>query len=56
MTTIVDPPSGWMYGFPKPLPEDRPADWNFRGWLIENGYPEIDADFAVAHCRQWDDE
>ena len=20
---IIDPPSGWQYGFPKPIPEDR---------------------------------
>jgi len=33
-TLIVDPPSGWKYGFPKPVPdvmdrrstEDRPTD------------------------------
>ena len=24
--TMVDPPSGWKYGFPKPLPDDYPED------------------------------
>ncbi len=36
---LIDPPSGWKYGFPKifigvKLPEDLTE------WCIENGYPE----------------
>ena len=35
--TFVDPPSGYLYGFPKALPLD------FKGneieWIVENGYP-----------------
>ena len=34
---MIDPPSGWMYGFPKEIPED--VD-NTTEWLIDNGYPE----------------
>ena len=35
---MIDPtPLGWMYGFPKELPDDVPDVY---GWLIENGYPE----------------
>jgi Protein of unknwon function (DUF3310) len=50
MKKIIDPPSGWRYGFPKVLP-DYSVD--LRSWLIENGYPEVDADFAVQHSRSW---
>jgi len=32
----IDPPSGWMYGFPKALPDDVE---DVDAWLIENGYP-----------------
>lgn len=34
---LVDPPGGWRYGFPKPIPEDRLADW--KEWIYEQGYP-----------------
>jgi cyclophilin family peptidyl-prolyl cis-trans isomerase len=34
---MIDPPSGWKYGFPKEIPEH--VD-NTVQWLIENGYPE----------------
>ena len=34
---MIDPPSGWMFGFPKEIPEDV-TDIN--AWLIENGYPK----------------
>jgi len=36
MIKIIDPPSGWLYGFPKEIPEDIK---DVRGWLIQNGYP-----------------
>ena len=35
-TVLVDPPSGWLYGFPKPMPVDT-KDVN--EWLVQNGYP-----------------
>ena len=34
---MIDPPSGWLYGFPKEIPEH--VDDTIK-WLIENGYPE----------------
>ena len=34
---MIDPPSGWKYGFPKEIPEHID---NTKKWLIENGYPE----------------
>ena len=33
---MIDPPSGWLYGFPKEIPEDIK---DVKGWLIKNGYP-----------------
>lgn len=38
MATIIDPPEGWRYGFPKLIPEDRKKDVNT--WLLEQGYPK----------------
>lgn len=33
---MIDPDSGWKYGFPKEIP-DTVRDVNL--WLVENGYP-----------------
>ena len=35
---VVDPPSGWMYGFPKEIPEE--CKDHLREWLVAEGYPE----------------
>ncbi len=53
MATIIDPPSGWKYGFPKPIPEDRKKD--VKAFLIEEGYPEeeIEKHGAYFFCRYW---
>lgn len=54
MTTkdlIYDPPSGWMYGFPRPY---RPLeDETLEETLIRDGYPEKDAAVGAKHCRFW---
>ena len=34
---MIDPPSGWRYGFPKEIPE---VVTDVNAWLIENGYPK----------------
>jgi len=34
----IDPPSGWMYGFPK-ICEDA-SRIVVHDWLVEQGYPE----------------
>jgi hypothetical protein len=54
-TRIIDPPSGWKYGFPKPIPNDIK---DTEAWLIENGYPqeEIDALGEYFYCRFWDSD
>lgn len=53
LKTMIDPPSGWRYGFPKELPQNV---GNMRTWLIENGYPEQEVDFALRYCRMWVEE
>lgn len=55
MTLIIDPPSGWRYGFPKPIPEDVFFDAAaFRAWLVEQGYPAQDIELAIEHSRYWE--
>ena len=54
-TRIIDPPSGWKYGFPKPIPDDIK---DARPWLVENGYPQKLIDELGEHfyCRYWNKE
>lgn len=50
---MCDPPSGWMYGFPKAIPEDRRND--VKAWLVEQGYPkkQIESHGDHFYCRYW---
>ena len=54
MPLMCDPPSGWVYGFPKPIPEERRKD--VIAWLIEEGYPKNLIDELGEHfyCRYWE--
>jgi hypothetical protein len=54
MALIIDPPSGWKYGFPKPIPEERRKDNVV--WLVEQGYPQhlIDDLGENFYCRFWE--
>ena len=54
MAKIIDPPSGWKYGFPKLIPDDV---INVREWLVEQGYPQelIDEFGEHFYCRYWDE-
>ena len=51
---MIDPPSGWKYGFPKQIPDDRINDQLV--WLVEEGYPqkEIDNLGEYFFCRTWE--
>ena len=53
---MIDPPSGWKYGFPKPLPDPKPE--NTIAWLVEQGYPkeEIDSYGQYFYSRYWETE
>ena len=48
---MIDPPSGWRYGFPKPYDENKDGD--LRAFLKSNGYPEKNIDFALENCRMF---
>lgn len=52
---MIDPPSGWKYGFPKVLPEGVE---DAMVWLLENGYPQAEVDACGKHfyCRHWNEE
>ena len=56
MVRMIDPPSGWKYGFPKPVPDPAPA--NIIEWLIGQGYPEKEILSYGEHfyCRHWETE
>lgn len=56
--TIYDPPSGWKYGFPKEVPESvlKGKDGEFKQWILDQGYPEKDIDFALKYGRYWEEE
>jgi len=54
---IVDPPSGWKYGFPKECTWDTWRDVEkFKAWLLENGYPEADIKLACSYSRAWEED
>lgn len=51
----IDPPSGWMYGFPKEISilEYESEEFNMGDWLVQNGYPKDNVPFALEHIRIW---
>jgi hypothetical protein len=56
---MVDPPSGWLYGFPKPIPPQYGTtfpDIDLRGFLLDSGYPPHEVDFAVRYMRFWEQD
>ncbi len=54
MTVIIDPPSGWRYGFPKIY--DKDPDEDIEKWLLNNGYPQKELDWGAAkYCRFWEE-
>jgi hypothetical protein len=60
----VDPPSGWMFGFPKIW--DQTIHTDLRSWLVNEGYPQEEInkyshveDGVVEdnfYCRFWEAE
>lgn len=61
---MVDPDSGWLYGFPKPAPKEYILhdDFDFYGWLVSEGYPQEKIDYwlngklGYVPCRMWKEE
>jgi len=52
--TMYDPPSGWMFGFPRPY-APLPGE-SIEETLVRDGYPKKDAGWASSYCRFWDTE
>lgn len=50
---IIDPPSGWKFGFPKHIKPElyNSVDFNLNKWLRENGYPIKDINKEVIGVR-----
>ena len=47
---LIDPPSGWRYGFPKPY--DNPENIPLEEWLLANGYPQNEIyNHGAKYCR-----
>lgn len=53
---MIDPPSGWKYGFPKELTVD--GTQTVTEWLVDHGYPKEMIDKMGEHfyCRHWEEE
>ena len=49
MKTMIDPPCGSIYGFPKELKEGQ----DYAELLRESGYPEDQIEFAMKYSRMW---
>ena len=49
---MIDPPSGWLYGFPKYVSEsvyEKFESGDLIKWLLENGYPQHEIDRCGDH-------
>jgi hypothetical protein len=42
--TMIDPPSGWRFGFPKEIPKKVIEQEDVLNWLVDNGYPQTEID------------
>lgn len=51
---VVDPPSGWKYGFPRVYDRPDNAEETIEEWYIRHGYPKSEIDWgALNHVRSW---
>jgi len=52
---MIDPPSGWRYGFPKIIPPEHQS--RTLEWLVEQGYPQklIDQLGDNFCCHYWNE-
>lgn len=54
---VVDPPSGWMYGFPKPVIDTEWFRIDPEGWYKSKGYPQSLIDEGMLkYCRHWEED
>ena len=53
--TMIDVPSGWKYGYPKPLPTGTK---DVMEWLLNEGYPQHEIDSCGDHfwTSEWEED
>ena len=51
---MIDPPSGWRYGFPKRIPREH--QHRATEWMIEQGYPRHLTEGSHFYVRYWNAE
>jgi hypothetical protein len=54
---MIDPPEGWKFGFPKPVPEvfhTLGDDFDLKRWLVNEGYPQELTTWRWFRCRFWE--
>ena len=51
---MIDPPSGWRYGFPVAYNAEKDGDLG--EFLVKKGYPVDDVDFGLRWLRCWEEE
>ena len=55
LITMIDPPSGWKYGFPRPDDWDPDSGETRTEWFVRHGYPRELAE-NIPYCRYWEQE
>lgn len=54
---IVDPPRGWMYGFPRAILDKERYSANPEQWFRDNNYPQKLIDEGMLkYVRFWEEE
>ena len=53
----INPPQGFLHGFPKPLPDDVRTASQITTFLIENGYPQyyLESFGHLFYVRIWEE-
>ena len=51
---MIDPPSGWRYGFPKRIPREH--QHRVLEWMVEQGYPRHLTEGKHFYVRYWNAE
>lgn len=53
LTVVIDPPTGWAYGFPKAFTLQEIEEKGLLGILQDAKYPPQDIELALRHMRMW---
>ena len=49
---MIDPPGGWLFGFPKELKDGQ----SYEEMLVEAGYPSEYMELALKYSRHWEED